>query len=149
MRLSRDAIAGLSTVALGVGYWLIANAVPASLLADQVGADGVPKLLASALVTLGAVLALRGVRSRLADAPSDGAAHRRAFGLLVIGCAYVVVMPVIGFLLTTAALIVVVAVYAGRKLSRDLVVVGAVSGVLFWATFAKLLGIAMPSGILG
>lgn len=147
MRLTRDAIVGIAAIAFGVAYWLMADAVPTSLLSDQVGAGGVPRVLATALAILGAIQIWRGVWQGGTDSAIDMNAHSRALGLLALGCAYVAAMPHLGFLLTTAILIVAASVYAGIKMGRDILVVGAVSGVAFWAIFAKLLGIAMPSGV--
>lgn len=148
MRLVRDAVLGVAAIGLGLAYSLLADAVPTSLLSDQVGAGGVPKVLSGALIVLGAIQVWRGARIGGAEGTFDVRVHGRALGLLAMGCGYVVVMPHLGFLLTTAVLIVAVSVYAGIKLGRDLLVVGAVSGVAFWVIFAKLLGIAMPSGVL-
>jgi hypothetical protein len=148
MRLTRDAVVGVAACAFGLAYWLMADAVPTSLLSDQVGAGGVPKVLASALTILGAIQVWRGVRQRVAVAPSEMSAHGRALGLLILSCIYVAVMPHLGFLPTTALLIVAVSVYAGIRVGRGTLIVGAVSGVAFWLVFAKLLGIAMPSGVL-
>lgn len=149
MRLTRDAAVGIAAAVFGLTYWLLADAVPTSMLSDQVGAGGVPKVLASALMILGVIQTWRGARHGARDAAIDMSAHGRALGLLALGCVYVAVMPHLGFLLTTAVLIVAASVYAGIKMGRDILVVGAVSGVVFWAIFAKLLGIAMPAGVLG
>ena len=149
MRAGRDTIAGSIAVALALAYWLIADDIPRSLLADAVGADGVPKALALVLGALGLMLLWRGLRSRSegeAEMPEIGA-HLRALGLLAIGIAYVVVMPWLGFLATSAVLIVVAATYAGLPFGRNLVVIGAVSGVALWVVFAKLLSVSMPVGL--
>jgi len=146
--LSRDAIAGAFVAALALGYWLVADDIPRSLLADAVGAEGVPKVLGILLGALGLALIWRGIR-RVGERGADRArwrVHARAMGLLAVGLGYIVVIPWLGFAVTTALLIVVAAVYAGRPLGRDLVLIGAVSGAVFWFVFAKLLSVSVPPG---
>jgi putative tricarboxylic transport membrane protein len=147
MSLSRDAIAGAISIALALGYWLVADGIPRSLLSDAVGADGIPKALAVVLGVLGLSLLWRGLRRReeRTEEP-DWRAHLRAAGLLAIGIAYVVFMPWIGFAAATGIVIVVVAAYSGATLGRNLVLIGAVSGIAFWFVFAKLLSVSVPPG---
>ena len=150
MRLGRDAVTGLGVLALAIAYWLVADRLQVSLLADAVGADGVPKVLAVALAMLGALLAFSGWRAGPEPASAESAqsgAHLRAAGLLAIGCVYVVLMPILGFALVTSIVIVVVAAYAGLAMSRNLVAIGAIAGGVFWFMFVKLLGISMPTGM--
>lgn len=64
---------------LAVAYWLAADAIPASRLAGQVGADGLPKLLGLALGVLSLLLAGQTLfEMRRAAAAGGGMTRTRA-----------------------------------------------------------------------
>jgi hypothetical protein len=90
-----DLWAGLALMALAAAYYGAAQGIQRSLLADEVGAAGLPKMLAIALAVAGLLLA---VRSQAASAlrvtlhltaqaagllalRSAAARHRKSFGL--------------------------------------------------------------------
>ncbi len=144
-------IIGLGVLVLAAAYYAAASAIPQSLLADEVGADGVPKLLAIALAILGALQLVRALRLRSAAGGGDeeiaGARrHARAVGMLAIGIVYVLVTPYLGYPLALAGLILAVGVYAGIRPSLYLTSIAVAGGGLFWIMFVKLLGVAMPVG---
>ena len=142
---------GLVALAVAAAYYAAAAGIPRSLLADAVGADGVPKGFAVALGVLGALqLARTALRPRAGGGPSPPAAgtalHLKAGGMLAIGIAYVAAMPYLGYPLAVAALVFVVTAYAGVKPSLRLGLLSAAAGLGFWVIFVKLLGVAMPDG---
>lgn len=146
----RELATGLLALALAGAYYAAADVLPTSLLSDQVGADGVPKVLALALGLLGVMQVARAViYGRAAGGTEDGAArHGRALGLFLIGAAYALAAPYLGYLVSTAALLLAVAAYAGQAFSVRLVAISAAGGAGLWLVFAKLLGVSMPSGPL-
>jgi len=82
MKFNKDTVFGALGVALAVIYWLAADDIQRSFLADEVGADGVPKMLAVALGALGAVTVLRGRKAAI-DVEVEEASNRphwRALG---------------------------------------------------------------------
>ncbi len=148
MRLSSDAVLGIAAVGLAGAYFAEAGAIQQSLLADAVGADGVPRLIACGMGATGLALAGRGIARPAAgkdDAPPD--AYRRALGLLAILAAYLLVVPVAGYAISIAVLIAAVAWYAGAKPDGTMVAAAVGGAALFWFMFGYLLGIPMPSGI--
>lgn len=150
--MARDVACGFAALALAIVYYVAAAAVPTSLLADEVGADGVPKALAMALGALGVLAAARAVARRYSDAApavvAGGRAHWRALGLLALGIGYVVVTPYAGYMLATSAFLFAVAVYAGRAPSLRVAGISVGGGIVLWLMFAKLLGVALPAGML-
>jgi hypothetical protein len=140
---------GLAALALAAAYYAAADALPKSLLSDAVGDDGVPKALALALAAAGAAQAVRALLSRRPAEKTavDMKAHRAALGLLLIVAAYVAVMPYLGYLPATALLIFAAATYAGQPSSLRLAAVSLGGGLVLWGSFAKLLGVAMPTGL--
>jgi len=154
--LAKDLATGLLALALAAIYYVAAGDLPKSLLSDQVGDDGVPKALAVALAVVGAIQIIRALLSRrstvAAVAPETAqgwGAHRAALGLMLIAVAYVAVTPYLGYLPATAVLIYAVAAYAGQKQSLRLAAISLGGGFVLWLSFAKLLGIGMPAGVLG
>lgn len=152
----KELATGLAALALAAAYYAAAGALPKSLLSDQVGDDGVPKALAVALAIVGLVQTARALLSRRAlpeNAPTENAAgwgpHLAALVLLLFAVAYVAATPYLGYLPATAALIYATAAYAGQKQSWRLAAVSLGGGFVLWLSFAKLLGIGMPAGVLG
>lgn len=150
MVASRELIGGALALALAVGYYAAAAALPVSLLSDEVGADGVPKAIAVALGLCGVVQLLRAALRQSPRAAGDEAEaagwlpHLRALGLLAIAVAFVVLTPSVGYLPATVILLFAVAAYAGQKVTPRLAAVAIAGGVVLWASFAKVLGVAMP-----
>src|SRR5690348_7155122 len=143
--MPREVWPALVGLALAAVYFMAADALPHSLLSDEVGADGLPKALAVGLGLLCAFQLVRVLRARNAgaDRPTDWHAHRRAAGLLLIGAVYVAVVGWFGYPLAIAALIAVAAWYAGAVPSLRLAAIAAVGAVALWGMFAKLLAVSM------
>jgi putative tricarboxylic transport membrane protein len=151
MTFNRDTAFGVLGVVLAGIYWLAAEDIQRSFLADEVGADGVPKMLAMALAVLGAVTVVRSITAKkiaLDDKEAGGKGqHLRAFGLLMICLLYLALMPVLGYFAATAALIAGSAVYAGEGFGRNIVLTAIAGSVALWLIFAKLFAISLPAGV--
>jgi len=126
-------VAGL---ALAAAYWLAADALPQSALADSVGADGLPKLLALMLAALSILIAFT------RDAESQPASLR-SLGVAGLGFAYVALLPFTGYLVGAALLAGASALYYGAR-GRTVVVFSFFTSLLLWLAFAKTLGVALP-----
>jgi putative tricarboxylic transport membrane protein len=149
VRLSRDAGLGVLAVVVAGAYYAEATTIQQSLLADAVGADGVPRILAIGMALTGLVLAGRSVlRPAAADDDLPMLAHLRAAGLLAILIIYLLAVPVAGYPLSVVALIAAVAVYAGARVNAKLAVTAVTGAVAFWLMFGWLLGIQLPVGML-
>jgi hypothetical protein len=74
--MSTDLALGLLTLVIAVGYYVMAAAIPASALADPVGAQGLPTVYAVILGALSFVLIARGLagRRRLPPSPATDTA---------------------------------------------------------------------------
>ena len=147
--MRRDLVCAALGLALAGAYYAAADALPASLLADSVGAGGIPKLLAVALALLSVLLGARSLLAGAAAASADAriGQHLRALGVGGLGFAYVAVAPYLGYPLALALLVAVATLYYGAS-SRVLVLVYATGcAALLWLVFARALGVAVPSGI--
>lgn len=157
MTISKDSIAGLLLLALAAGYYWLTRSIPSSSLSDEVGADGLPKLLAAALGVVAVLILSKSLLAgrRPAAVTSDDGAEKyehaplgRALGFVLIGIGYMVVAPQVGFALGIAALIVAVAMYERQALSLKLVAVAAGGGLGFWLAFVLFLGSEQPFSAL-
>ena len=155
-----DLFLGLVVLGVSAGYLHLASQVPESLLADVVGAGGVPATLGRAMAALGVILCARGLLTR---APAEIAAtpsaedeensaglrpHLLALGLLAILAAYVVVMPYLGYVGSTALLVGAVARACGASFGRNLPIIAIAGGLGLWLLFDPLLQVRMPVGTL-
>jgi putative tricarboxylic transport membrane protein len=153
MRLNKNMVFGTLGLGLAAAYWHAADDIQRSFLADEVGADGVPKLLATVLAVLSGLLLLRetavafGGVSVLVAQGQETRPHARAFGLLVLGVLYIALMPTLGYLVTTAVFIWAVAAYAGQAPDRRLVLTAVAGSLVLWGMFDHLLGVSLPPGV--
>lgn len=144
---ARDLALGVAALALAGAWWVLAAAIPVSLLADAVGPGGVPMAVAVLMGAAGAVLVLRSVL-RPAREPLPGPAHGRAAGLFALLVAYVLALPFVGYPLALGLLAGAVALYAGARPGLALAGFAAGTGALFWFGFVRVMGIPFPAGTL-
>ncbi len=151
--MRRDLLCGAIGLVLAAVYYLAAQAIPISLLSDAVGPGGIPKVLGVCLAVLslalmGSCLVARKVAGAAEPAEAfDVARHARAFGIIGMGFAYVVLAPWLGYLLTLTALLVAAVIYFGGKPSLRLVATAVAGAAFLWVMFAKMLSIPMPVGL--
>jgi cell division protein FtsW (lipid II flippase) len=156
--MSRDLVAGSGLLVFSVVYYLAAAAIPASQLSDTVGPGGVPKSYGIALGILSILLIGQALLARrravttrakiAADEESRQDRYRalRALGMLAIGVAYLVLLPVIGYVISLALLIFAAAWYQEGARRRWLIPTAIVGAGMFWAIFVALLQIDQPAG---
>jgi putative tricarboxylic transport membrane protein len=155
--VSRDLVFGAACLALAAGYYLMATAIPESALSDAVGPQGLPKTYAVLLGALSLMLIAksspwkrrhREQNYRNAPAvPSPPSPLPRVAGMLVIGILYLVVVPVLGYVLSLAGLLATTTYYQGGGLNARVLVVALSGALFFWVLFVAVLGIPHPPGI--
>ena len=153
--LTRDLVGGISAVIIGSIYLYHSTGLGSSALADSVGPAGIPLMLGLMMISLGVILCLRTIYHLLktgkevkSEWQGQGIRIIRAAGLLLIGIAYLLVVQSLGYLLSIALLILLVALYQRATVSWRVFVISAGGAILLWAFFVLLLGVSMPSGIL-
>jgi putative tricarboxylic transport membrane protein len=150
----KDVITGALLLLLAGGYHWLTLFIPSSALSDEVGADGLPRLLASALAIIAVLIMAKGILTpKAAAAPSsdDAQAHAsipRALGFVAIGAGYMMLAPWVGFAMGIAALVMAVALYEGERLSPKLFAIAVAGGVGFWLVFVAGLGTEQPAAKL-
>ena len=154
MVMNKDLLSGLVLVLIAGLYYVGSGTIADSTLSDEVGASGLPRVLSVVLAGLGLLLV---VRSLIAVRPAARASKEddvvgsrlpRAIGFLAFGVGYVLLLPILGYIVSIALLITSVALFE-RAERPWLVPVTAIGGaVLYWAIFVKLLGVNQPIGSL-
>ena len=159
--INRDVWIGVVMLALAIVYWLEADKIRISPLDGPVGASGLPKSLAYALGVLAIVLILRSVASAvlakrpkgegdLEEQPFTWRPHLRALGILAIGVGYLLLVSLLGYVITVAALLLAVSLYIGAAFDLRTILVAVIGGVIYHLLFVEFLGIPLPPGqILG
>lgn len=152
--MRRDAITGIVLLVLAVLYYKMADALPRSLLSDNVGADGFPKLLAVSLFVLSSILLAMGLfkrRSTNITEEQEQKAHEKqaalkAAGMLILGIFYLLAVSFIGYPLAAGLLIAAVILYHKEAFSLKVVITAGIGGIFFWLFFVFALEIPMPMG---
>ncbi|MET1027448.1 MAG: tripartite tricarboxylate transporter TctB family protein [Dongiaceae bacterium] len=158
--MTRDFVSGCALLLFSIVYYLMASAIPVSMLADSVGAQGMPKSYGIALGILSALLILQSLIKRhkasremisgidvAAANRKDRRAALRAAGMMGIGIGYVLLLPWLGYLLSLVLLILTTAWYQERARRRWLWLVAVLGAAVFWLIFVRILQIPEPAGI--
>lgn len=164
---TRDRITGAIGLVLSVAYVSYAKGIEDSLLADAVGASGVPigvgvmlGLASFALFIKTGLQAAPALASSRADAEDEGAdaaadapqgsqhPHRMAAYLLVVLASYVALLPLVGYIIDMALLIAAVAWLGGARKVKSIAVCAVLAGPLLWLMFDWALKIRLPKGLL-
>jgi hypothetical protein len=156
--LHRDVILALVLLAFAGLYWVGANGIVELRMDSGVGAQTLPKGLAYALATLSLLLLAQSVLARrfassALDDPEHAefvkSNHPRAFGILVIGGVYLIILSFVGYVVGLIMLMGATALYMGRTPSWRLATIVAGGAVFYWLLFVKLLRVPLPEGVLG
>jgi hypothetical protein len=126
-------------LALAGACWAAADALPVSLLADEVGAGGVPKGLAAllALLSIGIAFTRESETAPMQD-------HLKALGIAALGFAYVALVSFLGYVISIALLAGGAALYYGARRTAGVALFALASAGILWLAFGALLGIALP-----
>lgn len=160
--MNKDLLSGVVLLAVAGTYYTWTTQIADSTLSDEIGAGGLPKVLAAILAILAVCLIVRTLLSaRMRPATAAAAAGNaddeeadenaklpRAIGFLLFGAAYVALLPFVGYPIATALLIAGIALYEGSPRTWVIPAAAIGGGILYWAIFVKLLGVNQPMGSL-
>ena len=157
-KMKKDLIASALLLCVAAVYYAATVRIPISALADEVGPQGLPTVLAALLALAGASLGARaflsGLSVRISPAPTVGnreqkeARPLRALGLLAIGALYVPLAWLFGYVPTLVMIIAGVALYEGMSPSWRMAAVAIGGAALFWLLFSAILGVPQPAGVI-
>ena len=155
---NRDLLFGITTLVVAAVYYELAVAIPQSDLADPVGPQGLPRVYALLLAALSLILIARSLRpvgsnpgpsnseSRTPN-PESWRAFAKVAGMLLIGIAYILILPWLGYLLSVAALITATIYFQGGSINGRSILVALSGAAIFWLLFIWLLRIQYPAGL--
>jgi putative tricarboxylic transport membrane protein len=152
-------ITGTVGLVFSLAYIRFASGIEDSLLADSVGASGVPvaigslMALASALLLVKALMqkpkpALQANADETPDPDAPQNPHQLALGLLLILAAYLFLLPWLGYVTAVGLLSAAVAWFAGGREAKVLLGFVLLTGPVLWFLFDFALKVKMPTGIL-
>ena len=153
---NRDLLFGIATLVVAAVYYGLAVAIPRSDLADPVGPQGLPRIYALLLAALSLILIARSLRRSAPNPdspnpesriPNPGSGIPRVVGMLLIGVAYIIVLPWFGYLLSVAALITATIYFQGGSINGRSILVAVSGAAIFWLLFIWLLRIQYPAGL--
>lgn len=154
-----NALTGAGGLVISAAYVFTARGIEDSMLADEVGAAGVPVAVGAlmALASLGLIVkaaltpAAPATPTTAGEQEEDDAptarAHALAFGLLLILLVYLLALPWLGYVVSIGLMAAAVAWLAGGRQSRVLLGFALCTGPLLWALFDLALRIRLPAGI--
>ena len=155
-----DRITAVVGAVLAISYLLYARGIEDSLLADSVGANGVPMGVGGLLLLACVALFFKsGVKSVASATPAEAAAsddsaaggaehpHRMALGLLTLLAAYVALLPFLGYVLSIGLLVGSVAWLAGARQRVSVLACMVLAGPALWLLFDWALEIHLPVGL--
>ena len=148
-----DRITGVLGILVSASYIAYARQIEDSLLADEVGAAGVPTAVGLVMMLAAAGLLLKASRRSAAPA-GDGAkegtqwaAHGLALALLGVLAAYVLVLPVAGYWVSVALLIGAVSALVGARDRKVILACSVLGASGLYTLFTLLLKIRLPAGL--
>ena len=155
--MNKDIGSGALLLALAALYYWAMLQIPVSSLSDEVGAHGMPTVLAIALAVVSCLILGRGVVAALGVSPEAAetstdeddrtvATLPRALGVIALGALYIAVASFAGYIPALAVLIFTTAIYEGLQLGWQPAAVAVGGAVVFWLLFVKLLGTEQPIG---
>ena len=151
-----DRISGGLGMLLAASYIATAQSIEDSLLADAVGASGVPTgvgvvlLIASLFLFAKSFKTKAGMLTETEGETAEGGSehpHAMALGLLLILAAYVFLLPILGYVLSVGLLVGAAAWFAGARAYTSLALCAVLAGPLLWFVFDWTLEIRLPVGL--
>ena len=155
-----DRISGGLGMLLAASYIATAQSIEDSLLADAVGASGVPTGVGVVLLIASLFLFLKSFKSKagmlqesveaIEDPMAEGGSdhpHAMALGLLLILALYVFLLPILGYAVSVGLLVGASAWFAGARRYTSLVLCALLAGPVLWFVFDWTLEIRLPVGL--
>ena len=151
-----DRITGVLGILVSASYVAYARQIEDGMLADAVGAAGVPSAVGLLMMLASASLLLKSLRPAKTKSASGHsaagqatpwAAHGLALGLLAVLSVYVLVLPVAGYWVSVALLIGAVSALVGAREGKTILACSVLGASGLYALFTLLLKIRMPAGL--
>lgn len=146
----KDRYVGLGFVAFGAIMFYVSTTWTTNFTSDPAGPAAIPKLLCAALVLLGAILTAGGfsVKAVSEQKIATKAEILLLAALTAICVLYIVLLPIIGYLLATPLLIAGVMVAVGSRKVSTIALVSVIATIVLFVLFKYLLQVNLPLGFM-
>ncbi|WP_428929213.1 tripartite tricarboxylate transporter TctB family protein [Marinibacterium sp. SX1] len=143
-----DRIIGLLAILGGIAV-IIGTLGFREIPGQQFGSAFFPRLLGGALILCGIAFAVTGARGQLVRVGDmlRGSSGMKVAAILAAVIGWVLISPLLGFILTTALLIAGLAVMAGGRLWPS-AATGLGMAVVLYLIFGELLRVPLPLGLI-
>ncbi|OGK89201.1 MAG: hypothetical protein A2X50_08835 [Candidatus Rokubacteria bacterium GWF2_70_14] len=144
-----DLVAGAALLLVALGAFVTGGRLSWGTI-TQPGPGFFPRALAVLLAVLSLALLTRGLRHPGADLReqwADGAGRRRVLLMTATLLGYVLLVGTAGYLLTTAALFVVMVRWVGGRGWTATLLTGAIGSAGSYLLFGRLLRVELPAGL--
>jgi putative tricarboxylic transport membrane protein len=153
-----DRITGVLGMSLATAYLMFTRNIEDSMLADAVGAAGVPTGVGVVLLVASLLLFIKSWKKSAAKTAAGSEEseelaegfehpHRQAAILLAILVVYVALLSVLGYVISIGLLVGAVAWFGGARRWQTVGICMLVTGPLLWFMFDFLLEIHLPVGL--
>jgi len=152
--MTKNTTAGLLALVLGVAYLAGTFAVPVFDAGDEVGPRAFPFLIAAVVIGCGAALLIQDLRSSDRKPFSWEFVAQRAVWVRILltmaaGIVYGLVLDDVGYLISTFVFMLFISelINVGRHVQN--LVIASLFSVVTFVSFAVILKLSLPRGILG
>ena len=145
-----DRYVGIGFMAFGALMFYLATTWKANFTADPAGPAAIPKILCAGLIILGAVLTIGGfgVKTK-SEKPIITKDEAITIGLLTAACIlYIVLLPVVGYLIATPLLIAAGLVIVGSRKVKTIVMISVITTLILFLLFYSILRVNLPLGFM-
>jgi putative tricarboxylic transport membrane protein len=152
--MTKNFTTGALSVLLGLLYLAGTFQIPVTPGIDEVGPRAFPFLIAAVMIASGAGLLIQDLRSGVRVPFSWGFLAARGVWLRILatmgaGVVYGLILDDLGYLISTFLFMIAVTLLLNPGKTRQNLIVSAAFSVVTFVTFALVLKLSLPRGILG
>ena len=152
--MTKNLTTGIFAVVLGLAYLAGTFNIPVYDAADSVGPRSFPFLIAAITISCGIALIINDLRSKERKPLSWGFVSEsgvwlKILAIMVIGITYGLVLDWLGYLIATFLFMMAVTTLINVGRLKQNVIIAVLFSVISFISFALLLKLSLPRGLLG
>ncbi len=152
--MTKNLTTGIFAVVLGLAYLAGTYAIPVFDAADSVGPRSFPFLIAAITIGCGLALIINDLRNKERKPFSWGFAAEsgvwlRIAATMAAGIAYGLVLDWLGYLIATFIFMLIVTTLINVGRHKQNLIIAAMFSIVSFVSFALLLKLSLPRGLLG
>lgn len=154
MNLTKDRVAGLVSLVLGVIYFFATNNLPESAVADPIGPRAFPYIISTGMVIVGLILTLKREelteknRAVIFDLSTEKELMRDIGYTCVAGIIFGLILDPVGYLISAFLFMTAMMFITNGKRIFYNISIGLVFAFTTYGLFFGLLEVSLPRGIL-